>query len=307
MSHIHVRKIIGDRYHFAGKEWWYAFGPEVEAFDMERVKRFIAKNEATFSRLAKAWNGQSNTEWVCRIFWAAKMILAASVMLENLAYARRKNLKICVPYLQYYSLLYSLKALVVVLPSQRWDNGALIEQKHAKTINVACDEITKLDRRWQREKDGCTSVKRRILRLKAFREFISYRAPSSGGSLEEYGIDVVPLCRVPVELSQMISEVLERSLLKQLPDGYKPELLDGGLANVFSANIDGEHFFDAEDRYRIGYLFRKYPMPTNILHVMSEGHVEDFFGSWCGEKEDESADQDIFDPDDNWRILFDVP
>jgi hypothetical protein len=36
---------------------------------------------------------------------------------------------------------------------------------------------------------------------------------------------------------------------------------------------------------------------------MSEGHVEDFFGSWCAE---EDTDADIFDPDDNWYIIFDV-
>ncbi len=48
---------------------------------------------------------------------------------------------------------------------------------------------------------------------------------------------------------------------------------------------------------------RKYPLPTNIQHIMSEGHVEDFFGSWCAEEE---TDDDIFDPDENWYIIFDV-
>ena len=48
---------------------------------------------------------------------------------------------------------------------------------------------------------------------------------------------------------------------------------------------------------------RKHPMPTNILHMMSEGHVEDFFGSWL----DQEDSEDGFNPDENWRILFDVP
>ena len=62
-------------------------------------------------------------------------------------------------------------------------------------------------------------------------------------------------------------------------------------------------FFDREDWHRIGYLARKHPAPLNILHMMSDGHVEDFFGSWCGEDDDPAA----FNPDNDWRILFDVP
>jgi hypothetical protein len=36
---------------------------------------------------------------------------------------------------------------------------------------------------------------------------------------------------------------------------------------------------------------------------MSEGHVEVFFGSWRPEEESPNT----FNPDDDWRILFDVP
>jgi len=39
--------------------------------------------------------------------------------------------------------------------------------------------------------------------------------------------------------------------------------------------------------------------------MMSEGHVEDYFGAWCEYNQNE--DPDVFNPDDNHGILFDVP
>lgn len=303
MSQIHVRQIVGTRYSFVGQEWWYEFGSEIKALDEHRIRKFIAAKQEKFATLTKDWNDTLNTEWVCRIFFSAKMILAASLMLQSLEYARKKNLKVSIPYLQYYSLLYSLKALVVVLPEQAWKNASLMTQSHTRTINVACDEIAKLDSRWTHSTDEMQSVKNQIQRLKAFREFVSYRAPSSGGAFEEYGIDVCPLCKTPVELAQMVSEILENSVIKNLPCDYEPRLVDADIEGIFLTRIGQNDFYDGEDHYRIDYLSRKYPMPANILHIMSEGHVEDFFGSWC----DEDGRDDVFDPDNDWGIIFDVP
>jgi hypothetical protein len=39
---------------------------------------------------------------------------------------------------------------------------------------------------------------------------------------------------------------------------------------------------------------------------MSEGMVEDFFGAWCS-REDTDDEDDIYNPDTNWRIIFPVP
>ncbi len=303
MNYIRTRQIITGRFPLADKDWWYDYGTEIRALEEASVKTFVAKRQSVFSKLVKSWNDDLNTEWVCRVFWAAKMIMAASLMLESLEYARDRNLKVSVPYLQYYSLLYSLKALVVVLPGQKWDNGSLIVQTHTKTINVACAEVAKLDKRWINQNAGSDSVKEQILKLKAFRELISYRAPSSGGSFDEYNIDVLDLCKVPVELAQMVSEILGEAIHKNLPQGYKPKLLEDGLESTFLSKIGEHQFWDKEDLYRIDYLFRKYPMPTNILHMISEGHVDDFFGSWC----DTDDRDDVFDPDGNCRILFDLP
>jgi hypothetical protein len=303
MSHIIVRKLVDSRYQFAGENWFYRFNSELRAVDENLLKRYISSMQCAFARIAKSWNDDINTEWVCRIFFAAKMILAASVTLESLEYARKVNLKVCIPYLQYYSLLYSLRSLMVVLPNQEWKDGELLKQTHTKTINVICSEISKLDSKWISGQGAIPSVQKDIQELKDFREIISYRAPSSGGSIGKYDKDVLPLCKVPVEIAQMITEILEKSLQKYAPNGYIPKLISEKLSVVYSITIGGKKEKDDEDHYRIDYLARKYPLPTNILHIMSEGHVEDFFGSWC----DEQERVDVFNPDENWGILFDVP
>ena len=99
----------------------------------------------------------------------------------------------------------------------------------------------------------------------------------------------------------MQSEVLEKSVIKKSKSGgaLKAEY----IARICRCEIDGIVFQDQEDVYRMGYLKRKHPVPTNIMHMMSEGHVEDYFGSWCAEEQDDT----MFSPDADWRILFDVP
>ena len=303
MSHIHVRKIIGNRYQFAGREWWYTFSPFFDKFDQKLVNKYISNKQCVVAKLAKSWDRNLNSEWTVRVFFSAKMILAASLMLANLEYSRENNLQVCIPYLQYYSLLYSLKSLVFVLPNQNWNNGGIIRQSHMGTINVACDEISKISPIWNKSIGKKTEIKMQILRMKAFREMISYRAPSDGTQHGDYNSDVLSLCKVPVELAQMVSEIFENSLHKHLRKDSTTELNREFLSQVYETEIDEFKFYDREDCYRIDYLFRKYPMPTNILHIMSEGHVEDFFGSWCEDEPKESS----FNPDRNWRILFDVP
>ncbi len=205
VSHIIVRQIVSKKYPFAGLDWYYDFGETIQSADFAALNRFIISKQEHFAALAKRWDDAKNTEWVCRILCASKMILAASVMLQSLRYSHENNLRICIPYLQYYSVLYSLRALILVMPSEQWKGGKLIEQTHTKTINIACQEVSKVLPEWVTPNTGDISVKQRVMRLKAFREFISYRAPSSGDALGKYNVDVHSICRVPVEIAQMVS------------------------------------------------------------------------------------------------------
>jgi hypothetical protein len=43
------------------------------------------------------------------------------------------------------------------------------------------------------------------------------------------------------------------------------------------------------------------------MHILSEGHVEDFLGSWLPKNDEDIDNMDVFNPDNNWRVIFDVP
>jgi hypothetical protein len=114
-------------------------------------------------------------------------------------------------------------------------------------------------------------------------------------------MDVIAISRLFAEVAQLQSELIEASVLKNAIGSFS--LKAEAIERICNNQIEGFEFHDREDYYRMDYLRRKYPFPTNIVHIMSEGHVEDFFGSW--RPKDKKRGQ--FDPDNNWGILFDVP
>ena len=192
----------------------------------------------------------------------------------------------------------AMRALVFVTPTVEWRDGEIIKLEHKKTINVACDVLAKLD------KGLSEKIKNHVIYIKACRELISYRAPSSGDSSIERKMDssAKNICEIFVELAQLQSEILESAFHKHATGSFNFDVKY--IRQVCNPEIEGNRFFDKEDAYRMDYLRRKYSIPTNICHMMSEGHVEDFFGAWCPDEEDE---EDSFNPDDNWRIIFNVP
>lgn len=297
MSHILVKKILFETNTYAGQEWWYDFGTIQSLMPEEQIKAYSKGLSQKYSVITKKWDDDKNSEWIARVFISAKMILSASLLLESLEYAERKNLRTVVPTLKYYSILSALRSIIFVSPIPEWQNGELIKQTHKKSINIVSDWLSILDKQFGER------FKEFILHLKAYRELISYRAPSSGDSFEKStAFDVVELCKLLVEFAQFHSEILEKSIHKNVKGvfSFKEEY----ITQICHSQIDGNSFWDTEDTYRLNYLRRKYPLPTNIQHIMSEGHVEDFFGAWCA---DEESNEDVFDPDDNWRIIFDVP
>ncbi len=295
MTHIEVRKIIASRMQYANRDWWYEFH-ELPAFAKESDVQ-ARSNELLrqFSTITKSWSSERNSEWVVRIFFAAKMVLASSVMAQSLKYAEQNNLRPVVSYLSYYTVLHSLRAILLTSPQVKWNDGEILKTTHTKTINIACDVLAHFN------KELSSKVKNSTIHLKAFRELISYRAPSSGDNFEKPDFDVYGYCRLFLEVAQLQSELLEVSIEKHVSAAF--ELDEDFMKHACDFEVDGVNFHDKEDWHRIGYLARKHPAPTNILHIMSEGHVEDFFGSWC--QADETAN--AFNPDDDWRILFDVP
>ncbi|KLU63340.1 hypothetical protein CEB3_c02640 [Peptococcaceae bacterium CEB3] len=250
----------------------------------------------------KSWSNETNTEWVLRTYLAVKMVFSSSVMLTSLEYAMEKNLRIVEPYLLYYSILNTCRALILTAPDEKWDDGKLFSSSHNKIINLTVDYIVKIN------KDIGHEIKVLLERSKVYRELFSYKFPASGIRRLDATFVVefekaVSMARLFCELAQFNSEIFQASHNRNVDK--KCDLDDRILPTGYEYHGEGRSFVDDEDFYRIGYIYRKRPYPTNLLWTMTEGMVEDFFGAWCSELEENN--DDIYDPDKNWTIIFPVP
>ncbi|MCX2833824.1 hypothetical protein [Microbulbifer thermotolerans] len=298
MSSIHVRKAISSKHDFAGRAWFYEFRELSNVFEEKSCQKMIGNLSQRFSLLTRSWSEERNSEWLCRTYLSSKMILTATLNLNALEYSNDKNLRVVTPYLAYYSILSLLRAVVYMLPEVDWQNGKLVSISHSRAMNLAFDYISSFD------KDYALKLKEFSKKVKAYREFLSYRSPSSG-DLNTSDIDEIEeVATLLAEVAQFTSEIMESSIIKNA-DESKFVFLSEYMDELISLEIEGVHFFDNEDYYRLGYLARKYPVSPNIQHIMTEGHVEDFFGAWLSKSETECEDE--FNPDEDWQKIFDVP
>lgn len=295
MSHIAIRRIVTDKSEYIGDKWWYEFTCLPKKCEDAKVQAYCRRLSQQFARSTKVWTEDLNSEWMCRVYFAVRMVFSASVMAMSLDYARKKNLRIVESYLEYYMVLNSLRAVLLTLPSQPWSDGALMEANHTKTINAVLGAISQIS------KPAASELGTGIRHLKALREYISYRGASDGGAYKGPPFDATEWARLLLEVAQMQSELLERSVIKNAATGHT--LKPAYIAKICRVEIEGVVFDDKEDNYRLEYLQRKHPLPANILHMVAEGHVEDYFGSWCAKK----AKRGAFNADGDWRILFDLP
>ncbi|MEC2018992.1 hypothetical protein [Bacillus velezensis] len=241
---------------------------------------------------------KDNSEWITRNYLSSKMILSASVMVSSLEYAFKRNLNITIPYLCYYSIITCCRAFLYVNPYNEWkENGDFLNTTHSKIINLTRDYLNHLD------KDYALKIAKILNELKVSRELFSYKFPSTGlNFINGYDIDeIIEICSTLCELAQLTSEQIQKYVFKKCMDSYEEwNSVDMDyLKHTFSYN----GIIDSEDRYRIDYIRRKQPFPASIYYTLTEGMVEDYFGAWCPEEDDE----DLYNPDVNWRILFPVP
>lgn len=297
MNSINTIKLLSQKHSFANNDWYYTFRLLEGSFDPIKSQKNISKFNQRFSKITKIWNSDYNTEWICRIYFAAKMILTATLNLNSFNYSIERNLYSVVPYLAYYSLLSLLRAIVFVNPETEWDDGKIIELSHAKTINIAVAEIKKYN------KNLAINLEMEVNKFKAYRELISYRSPSQGFSHIGSYDKLIEYATLLAEFSQMYSEIIESSILKNSKN-HDFKFNNKYIKKLTKIEIQGEVFIDKEDSFRLNYLQQKYPLPPNILHIMTQGHVEDFFGNWIV---NDNLSDDDFNPDQYWEIIFDLP
>jgi hypothetical protein len=269
--------------------------------DFEEKKRKIVRDAMCkhYSEITKHFDDDKYSEWMCRTYLSAKMIMIATLQLNALKYAREKNLRLVIPYLEYYSLLALSRAIVYMRPQSKWNNGELVKIGHTKAINQAMDYVSQFDKKMSQ------SIKEYIFAAKASRELITYRAPSSGDENLPILNKTVDYAILLSEIAQFNSELLEKSVLKNTENNRKFIFEKSFIDKLSKVKIEGHIFFDKEDGYRLGYLKRKCTGIPNILFIMKEGHTEDFFGAWyC---EELSEDLGLFNPDEDTQIIFDIP
>lgn len=281
---------------FAGREWYYSFKEISSTFDEAKCQVVSNRLLERYSLLTRAWTNELNSEWICRLYMSAKLIMAATLKINSASYSEDHNLRVVIPYLRYYAALSLLRSICYTLPEHEWKGGALIQIPHKSAIDGAIEHIRRFS------PDIAKSVEWQIRELKAERELISYRAPSSGDDQVSEKSRFLSLCALLAEIAQFNSELLEVSLHKKtIPESFVFDLSYAeGIAGI---EIDGHYFGDTEDAYRLSYLARKQNYPTNIMFLMTEGHVEDFFGAWHVS----DGSPDLFNPDEATSIIFDIP
>jgi hypothetical protein len=296
MNSIVTAKTLAEKTKFASRNWFYRFREIPSCFSEKACESVASRLLKRYSKITKNWDIDQNSEWLCRLYLSAKMIMVATLQINSMHYAEDRNLRIVVPYLKYYSLLALLRSVVYTLPEVDWKDGELIRISHSAAIDYAIIHLGRFDR------SLASSVKSDIIAFKAERELVSYRAPSSGDEQLSQNNRFLSLCTLLAEVAQFNSEILEASILKYA-DKAAFVLNPDYLCKISSVEIDGHYFGDTEDAYRLGYLARKYPLPANLMHLMTEGHVDDFFGAWHSSEETE----DVFNPDNLNSIIFDIP
>lgn len=251
-----------------------------------------------FSIQTKKWDTELNTEWTARNYMSAKMLLAATLMLNSVTFANKRNLKVVEPYLLYYALFSCCRGFILTLPNTDWKDGSMFELSHQKIINITVDGVARFNIPYSK------TLRKTLIRAKDYRELFSYKMPTSGISSlpKEVSVsieEIITLCTLLAELAQFQSECLERSLNKNCSSqeyGYS----DSALEKVIWYTTEDYAFVDDDDAYRISRIIKKLGCPTNIQMTISAGMVDDFFGAWF-----EDNNNDSFNPDLNTELIFD--
>jgi hypothetical protein len=242
-------------------------------------------------------------EWILRPYLALKMLIAATIMFSSLKYATAKGLRIVEPYLSYYALLNTTRALMFCIPIIGWNDGELLSARHSKIANVTTTHLRAIDDR--------LAARHEELWKKSLmaRELFSYRFPARGlrgeiSDLMPEWKDVLSHARLLAEIAQVNSECLDDTCGNRKLPLDDPKFVDDDESNdLLRTFYLYEHktapITDDDDYYRLGRIINGPNSPQNLLHLATDGLIEDAFGCW-----DFSTDAADYRPLDE-DILFD--
>ena len=241
MSQHLVRKLIGQEYHYNKLNNYFS------DIDIEKGKRKLENN---FKKQIDEWSIEKNSQWILRNYLATKMIMSSTVMLTSLEFSIENNVRIIEPYLVYYSILNTSRAVLFTNSIVDWNNGGIIESTHSKIINTTCDLIGQFNRKVGEK------VKDIIVRAKDYRELFSYKFPANG--INDFNVsynEAVDICTFLAELAQFQSEILEKQNFNK--NRVEISIDKSIIQKGYVYKGEKYEFLDNEDWYRLDYIYRK--------------------------------------------------
>lgn len=292
---------------------------EKYGIEHEKVAKFSEDNYHRFLDQCKnsddilVMSTEKNAEWIIRIYSAAKMVMAATLLLNSAEYAMQKNIMASVPYLLYYAAFSASRAFLYTLAYDVTKNlDSLIEVNHSKVLEVVPDIIKN-----HFDKSLGLKIREQLYYLRGQRELFSYKFPASG-IIDEICLDeVVDICGILVELAELASRQVQKvfekkflstdgNILSEEQTWMQPDenFINKLICYSIKQPRDSEliEWVDREDWHRINYIYRKVKYPVSILFTLTEGMTEDFFRAWCAKE-----DKDSFNPDMKLDLIFPLP
>jgi len=271
---------------------------ELTKIDEISLRNYATKTRSFFGSTARDFGDDANAEWLIRSYLSLKYVLASTVLGTSAMHAETENLKVTLPYLNYYTMFNCARAFIFSLPCVDWKGEKSIEMTHQNIINTTGDKLRRVD-------DAVASaVKSRLLTGQQQRELFSYRFPASGLNIFQddllLPVQAIETARLLAELAQFNLACLEAAVRKHTDQNFKV----GGQDNLWDLmryDTKTSELIDDADYHRVGYFIRKYRYPSELISLGTHGLLEDFFGAWVDEREH----PDCYNPDADWNLLLD--
>lgn len=259
---------------------------------LEQVQTYCKRSKALFLPIAKTFTADDNSRWLLRHYLAVKFVSASALMAGSAHYAYEHNLMMAVPYFNYYTVLNACRAYLMTAPQLSWNGQKSVEMTHEKILNCAVDYMRNLNPKRR------LTWRRQMADYRDQRTLFSYRFPLSGPDFTgREALDPTPaiaLAQLVAELGALNSECFDAVLEKHVDEEISvSDLSDHDWARLY--RVAGEDEIDDADRYRFDKLRRGWRRVSPLHVLVSDGMMDDLFGSWTNpEREDNDGG---FDPD----------
>lgn len=281
---------------FAEKTWDYHFRELPFVFEEKRLKKMIDKYQEHNAKNIKNWNEEKNSEWTCRFFTAAKLLLSATLHINTANIIEDKNLLITSPYLRYYTLLSLFRIVCYTLPELKWEKGKVIRLSHDHSAKHTLDYLEKFDEQIAK------NVKALLKELKNRRELTTYHASFFKTDAAE-NARFVSIFSLLAEIAQFNSEIFE-TMLNEDETAREADfaVIDNYLEKI--TFLQSENHLGSSD-YELPSIVAKSPKPRSLMSTLKTGYIDSQLNWWAKQDDFNEHSAEHFFGDR--RIIFDLP